>query len=700
MFINKHPLIKRLQQMVYPSIQPKPHQEMNEKHRSIIAIRGEQLTCLNHCKVLLAKQAAVWVTQIQQDNAPTITYEKISTQLGQENSIIVFDATKEFNANALGIISGTIIGGGMLVILLPPPENEYPNTLFLERLLKILEQWNISIYPADTVKTLPDPSFRTIIPHSTTASSLDSKNNTPSAEQQQVIEAVIRVAKGHRKRPLVLTADRGRGKSTALGFATQALIDLGLTRIIICAPAKAMIKPLLQQIDKQRDVIYFAPDELDRQRPEAELIIIDEAGAIPVPLLSRLLEHYSRIVFSTTLQGYEGNGKGFAIRFQKYLEAITPNWRSLELQVPIRWGKGDPVEALVNEVLLLNAEPAATKALEQTLFENTEYQQISAQQLVENESQLKQLFGLLIIAHYQTRPSDLLQLLDNPDINIHTLTHKGNIIAAAIVSHEGGFTETLSQQIYEGKRRPRGNLVPQILALQLGIPRAATLKTDRIMRIAVHPNCQRVQLGSCLLKLIHQHSKADYLSSSFGMCSDLLQFWRHAGYHIAHLGLKREASSGYHSAVMLCPLTPAGEILLKESQMIFKHHFCAQLADALKHYEPEMALELLSSGLGLHDTHFELSNQELRDIERFAKGFCGYDLAMSALLHFLPNALAGYHNRINRSDAALLVMRVLQHHDWTYCCNRLNLQGKQHALKSMQESVAKLRNSVTKPTTQ
>lgn len=661
---------------------------MNKKHRSILIIKGKQLDCIEHCKVLLENYNTLWISQLNQDNTPTISYNQVNTQLGQENTIVVFDATEQFNANALGIICGTIIGGGLLVLLLPLSEDSYPNPVFLRRLLRILKQRQIPIHLAKTEIPFEyrPPSRRTIQP-------LQNKDLQLNAAQQQAVDAVMKVAKGHRKRPLVLTADRGRGKSTALGIATQTLLNSGLTRIIICAPAKAMIQPLLAQIGTQSGASYFAPDELDRQRPEAELVIIDEAGAIPVPLLSRLLKHYSRIVFSTTLQGYEGNGKGFAVRFQKHIEAITPSWKSLQLYAPIRWGEKDPLEQLINEILLLNAEPAVPKLPENLQLEHVEYLNINAQQLATDEVRLRELFGLLVIAHYQTRPSDLLQLLDSPDINIHVLTHKDIIIAACIMNHEGGFEAELSQQIYEGKRRPKGNLVPQVLTLQLGIPQAATLITDRIMRIAVHPDYQRKQLGKQLLGFMQQQSKADYLSSSFGMCPSLLQFWKHSSYHLAHLGLKREASSGYHSAVMLCPLTPAGEILLKESQAIFKRHFCAQLADSLKDYEPEMALDLLCSGLP--DISPELSAQEKRDITRFAKGFCGYDLAMSALLRYLPNALADYHSRINKSDAVLLVMRVLQHRDWSYCCKKLDLQGKQQALKTMQESIAKLLPPVT-----
>lgn len=652
---------------------------MNTLHRSILVIAGGQVACLSRCQSLLKAYKTTYISQLKQNNKPYINYQQVHTQLGQENDTVVFDATEKFEANALGVISGTVVGGGLLVLLVPTKAtSDYPNVRFLRRLQRILRQHNIPIYSADN----PDIPLPLIKARARRNSTL-----TLNEEQTKVVKAVTKVVKGHRKRPLVLTADRGRGKSTALGVAAQSLLESGLTKIIICAPAKATVQPLFNQVTKKDGLYYFAPDELDRKHPDADLVIVDEAGAIPIPLLSRLLKHYSRMVFSTTLHGYEGNGKGFAIRFRKKLDTTYPNWHLLHLHTPARWGNNDPLEQLINDILLLDAEPSAPEHIARAKVIHTQYRQLSNELLAKDENTLRQLFGLLVTAHYQTRPSDLVQLLDAAKITIHVLEEDSHLIAATVINHEGGLSQDLSQQIYEGKRRPKGHLTPQILTYQLGITEAATLTTDRIMRIAVHPSLHRKQFGSYLLKLIHQQSSADYLSSCFGMNRDLLHFWTQSGYQMAHLGLKREASSGYHSAVMLCPLTPAGKTLLTESHIAFNRHFLAQLADPLKDYDPDLALALLRCNPSPPQSL--LNTQERRDINRFANGSCGYDLVMSSLRQWLPDALAGDHYRIDNTEALLLVMRVLQHHDWAHCCKMLGFQGRQQALKAMQQAVAK-----------
>ena len=103
---------------------------------------------------------------------------------------------------------------------------------------------------------------------------------------------------------------------------------------------------------------FLPPDLLARAGPPADLLLVDEAAGIPAPLLQALLRRYPRIVFSSTVHGYEGTGRGFEIRFRKILDRLTPDWRALTLTTPIRWASDDPIEALAARALLLDAAPA------------------------------------------------------------------------------------------------------------------------------------------------------------------------------------------------------------------------------------------------------------------------------------------------------------------------------------------------------
>lgn len=648
---------------------------MNTEYREILIINGNRPQSIAHCQTILHGLQTLWVSDQPSDQITITPFKKARTQLGQENASIVFDAIDHFDANALGAIAGTLVGGGLLILLLPINTANHQHPLFLKRLNTLLLKHNIKQYTAENV--LANLASR-VLPHAQNASTFEL-----TTEQQAVVTAITHVAKGRRKRPLVITADRGRGKTSALGAAALALSQQDVENIIICAPAKAMVQPLFQHAADANNLSFYAPDELDLQRPKADLVIIDEAGAIPVPLLTRLLQHYSRIVFSTTVLGYEGNGRGFAIRFQSQLDEYTPNWRAITLTTPIRWAENDPLEVILNEMLLLNSEAIAlTKAVTP---ETLDYQRVTSQQLIQNEQLLNQLFGLLVIAHYQTRPSDLLQLLDSRDLSIHVLKSNDTVVAVAVVSHEGGLDTELTQQIFEGQRRLQGHLVPQVLTFQSGIPNAACLTTDRIMRIAVHPDSQNQTLGTVLLNHIRQHSTADYLSTSFGLSSQLFRFWCHSNYRPIHLGLKREASSGYHSAVFILPLNSQGEALFNEAANHFSRNFVALLADTLKDYQPNLVSLLLKQSQTTKRQ--SLSSAEMRDIIRFSKGQCGYDLVMASVQRWLPSALASDEQLLDPIASHLLIMKVLQHHDWRVCCQTLSITGKKAALVKMQKAI-------------
>ena len=97
------------------------------------------------------------------------------------------------------------------------------------------------------------------------------------------------------------------------------------------------------------------------------------------------------------------------------------------------------------------------------------------------ENDLRDLFGLLVLAHYRTTPFDLRQLLDGPNLDLFVLRYRGRILATALVAREGGFDTQMAHAIWSGDRRPRGHLLAQSLARILDVPFAmgdATVLTE------------------------------------------------------------------------------------------------------------------------------------------------------------------------------------------------------------------------------
>ena len=88
---------------------------------------------------------------------------------------------------------------------------------------------------------------------------------------------------------------------------------------------------------------------------------------------------------------------------------------------PVRWSEHDPLEALSFRALLMDASPTSSSELLGLRPEACRCEHVNRNHLVNDESSLKDLFGLLVTAHYRTRPFDLRYLLDAPNVSIYVL---------------------------------------------------------------------------------------------------------------------------------------------------------------------------------------------------------------------------------------------------------------------------------------
>ena len=489
--------------------------------------------------------------------------------------------------------------------------------------------------------------------------------------------------------------------------AAAQLMKDGVDHIIVTAPrldATTLIfahaAELLKEGQATRGLLktehatleFLPPDELIRNEHKAKLLLVDEAAAIPAPILEQLLIKYSRIVFATTIHGYEGTGRGFAVRFQKTLTEHTPGWKALEMKTPIRWAENDPLEDLVFKTLLLNARPVQDDLILTANKNNCSIELIDRDQLQADETSLSQLFGLLVNAHYQTQPSDLRYLLDGPNLSIFVMRHNDQIIATALLAFEGGFNEEMTNDIVSGKRRPHGHLIPETLASHIGLKQAPLLSGARIVRIAVHPAVQNRGLGSFLLEQIQDHpdlSELDYLAACFGATTDLLRFWKKSAYLSVRIGIQRNASSGEHSVVVLKPMSEKGEKLFITARERFFKQFPHQLADPLRDLEPDLVAFLLKQDKKIQS---ELDEMDWQDIKAFVQNERIYetciapiwDLTFATLMNKERSAL------IDNKQRDVLIRKVLQKNNWQDVAKFTGLSGKKSVLESLRKALLPL----------
>src|SRR5690606_17971146 len=93
-----------------------------------------------------------------------------------------------------------------------------------------------------------------------------------------------------------------------------------------------------------------APDALLASSRQADWLIVDEAAAIPGPLLEKLAVRFPRVLLTTTVQGYEGTGRGFLLKFCGRFAGL----QRYSLSTPVRWAAGCPLERVVASALLFD----------------------------------------------------------------------------------------------------------------------------------------------------------------------------------------------------------------------------------------------------------------------------------------------------------------------------------------------------------
>ncbi|TVP56226.1 MAG: tRNA(Met) cytidine acetyltransferase [Halomonadaceae bacterium] len=689
-------------------------QALAQRHRTLVVISGPPDWARDQGARLWPQlpAPALWVGDEHCPLAQAERCEAANTQqrLGSELGGLVWDSFAGLHPSGFGAITGALMGGGIMLWLVPPlsqwgsyPDPDYdrlrehaPPYRFLSRFARLLATapgvlWHTPEAPLALGELTPGGA-----PGGTAPIPISWPSATVTPDQRQALAAIMRVGLGHRHRPLVLRADRGRGKSSALGLAARALIKEGL-RVGVTAPRPGALDSFWQWLAEDRSRCHYRPpDRLLMQRPELDLLLVDEAAAIPVPLLQAMLAHYPRVVFATTVHGYEGTGRGFDLRFRETLDRVTPQWQQLNLTTPVRWGDHDPLEALVHRLLLLNATmpelgpppaalPGAASALGQLQFECCD-----RDRLLGDEASLEQIVGLLVSAHYQTSPDDLRQLLDDPDTGLWVAWQGSIAVGVLWLLQEGGLSEELAQAVWRGERRPRGHLLAQSLAAQGGDPAAARARYGRITRIAVHPGWRRQGLGQALVDQARSALQAegvDMLGVSFGASEGLLGFWRHCGLQLLRLGLRRDPASGSYTAMLAQPLTATGEQLVASQSRRFATHWPLLLLTRLTALEPSLVWALTES----LPPGPRPDAQDLSELQAFAHG--QRDTALTLLpLQRCHGCLAEWASGISwsPSDQALWVGVVCQGASWDQLRQQRQIEGRKEGEKRLRGMAAEV----------
>ncbi|XP_048463122.1 RNA cytidine acetyltransferase isoform X2 [Rhincodon typus] len=617
-------------------------------------------------------------------------------------------------------------------------------------------------------------------------------------QAKAVLKFIEAISEKTLRSTVTLTAARGRGKSAALGLAIAGAVAFGYSNIFVTSPSPDNLNTLFEFVFKGFDALQYQ-EHLDYEivqslNPEfnkavvrvniykehrqtiqyihpadavklgqAELVVIDEAAAIPLPLVKKLLGPYL-VFMASTINGYEGTGRSLSLKLIQQLRqqndqsqinmtaenkgtstAKLSTVRSLHevsLHEAIRYAPGDPVEKWLNDLLCLDCLNIARIMSGCPLPELCDLYYVNRDTLFcyhkASEAFLHRLMSLYVASHYKNSPNDLQLLSDAPAHHLFCLlppvqptqNSLPEVLAVIQVALEGEISrQSVMNSLSRGKKA-FGDLIPWIVSEQFQDPDFGSLSGGRIVRIAVHPDYQGMGYGSRAMQLLQMYyegkfpcleeqeshkpteittvgseaiglldevlaprkdlpplllklnerppEKLDYLGVSYGLTSQLLKFWKRAGYVPVYLRQTPNELTGEHSCIMLKTLNAEEDVESTQQNWLFafwtdfRRRFLSLLSYQFSGFPPSVAQNILQNKNMKEESKPPLCKSELgakftpydlKRLEMYSRNMADYHLIMDLIpsisqLYYL-NQLGGIS--LTAAQSALLLGIGLQH---------------------------------------
>lgn len=669
-------------------------------------------------------------------------YEKGEKFLGTTVKFLIMDLTHDLKPNDLGRLIGIVEGGGLIVLLTPPwrewdkfktifkenltvPQSPEPRHIFISWIKKhLLGHDGIGIYDADSCKVIKRPELRGEYPKYAKEFAIPEERIFPrevyerALTQDQVnvlklMEELYEKPPSGKRKVLVLTADRGRGKSCAIGIGAVGLIHLlgkvkPKPRVIVTAPEPSNVQSLMALASQALDALGYKYEVIKKEgyivelrgsnfsieywepllvpKLKGDVAIVDEAAGIHVPLLYKIWKSYRRVVFSSTIHGYEGAGRGFSVRFLKRIRSDEDTiLYEYEMTEPIRYNYNDPIEKWQFDALLLDAEPAELTEEDIRSIEKGDlvYVKYDPAELFENEEELRELFGIYVLAHYRNEPDDLGMIADAPHHIVRAVkTSTGKTVCAIQIAQEGPLSREIAQELLKGSKIP-GNIIPDRFLKHLRLLDFAGTIGWRIVRIATHPSVQGKGIGTWALSKVFEEAVEmglDWLGSGFGASEELVRFWIKNGFSVIHISPDRNPVSGEYTVLVIMPISEIASRLVGIARREFKEKLMNSIAINYREMEPGIALQLLEQEPYLDINPSSLfSPVELDRLWTYCIGPMTFEAAADIMFKIAYTywlLKPGHRPPITKLHELLLITKALQGLTWDEAAQLLDIKVK------------------------
>ncbi len=685
-------------------------------------------------------------------------YEISDRYLGTTYKVLVLDLVNDLKPDDVGRLTGIVEGGGLVFYLVPPLE-KWPThmTIFKQNLIvpghpeprhifigwfvrKLMKHQGIYVFDVDRgslvksgfilKKHRKGKAKKKIVIPENTLFPREVYEKALTQDQVNVVKLIERhILQQHIKKRLaiVITADRGRGKSCAVGIALAGLVHDAVKKgkrfkAVVTARNALSVQSMMEMIvdvlkvlgirfklvkrnsmilgirGERYSIDFWEPMLTLRQR--ADIAVVDEAAGIPVPMLHRIWKSFKKTIYATTIHGYEGAGRGFSVRF---LKALKEDQQTLlvqyEMEEPIRYSATDPIEKFLFDVFLLDAEPEKLDEEDLAAIRDgrLRYLVLDPYELFTDEGEkiLRPLFGIFVLAHYRNEPDDLARIADAPHHSIRAVvTETGKIVGAVQVAEEGNIPDEQIEELMMGGRIP-GNIIPDRLLKHHREREYGRGRGWRIVRIAVHIDVQGRGIGSFLLKELEKEARErryDWVGAGFGVTDELLRFWIKNGYVLLHSSPDRNPVSGEYTVLVLKPLSREWEELVARSAEEFSVKLVESMHAVYKDLEPDAAYTMLARTVKARDraASIYLTPQQITRLIVYVKGIMTFESVCDAVSLLVKKyAYMGRFSHLSKEEGMVTVMRVLQGRDWGSVYDEVRI-GKGRATNILRSAVSRM----------
>lgn len=685
-------------------------------------------------------------------------YENSDKYLGTTYQALIMDLINSLRPLDIGRLVGVVEGGGIIVLLAPKwsewhdrknlfqmsltvPQHPEPRKIFVKWFKDVtLNSPGVFIYDIDADEIIKMDSIN-LKTSGRKEIKLPTESKFPvelyklaltqdQVEAVKILENFIDPPKKPFKRiTAIYIADRGRGKSCAIGIGLAGLINALLDvknriRIAVTAPSLSNVQSLMLLAMRALDAIGLKYKRFERNgmvyeirgdrfsieywepavipKLDVDIAVVDEAAGIPVPLLHKIWNKFKRTIFATTIHGYEGAGRGFSIRFLKRIKEDKETKLMLfEMEEPIRYASNDPIEKWQFRALLLDAEPDELTEDDMKLIEEKRFVYLKLQPeslfTLENEKILKSLFGIYVLAHYRNEPDDLAMMADAPHHSIRALAlENGKIVAAAQLAEEGPISDEYIDSLLRGGKIP-GNIIPDRLLKHGRIREIGSGKGWRIVRIAVHPNAQGRGIGSFLLnELVKEASERgyDWIGSGFGATGELLNFWIKNGFIPLHISPDRNPVSAEYTVLVLKPLNDKWQRIVEILHREFVEKLIESMHDTYRDLEVDVAWQLLNT-FNKMDANVckepPLTPIQIDRLLSYVEGYMTYESCCDVITIVIKHYWKSQKGCrvLEPLEEKLTILKTLQGLPWDQCAGLLGVK-KAKLIDDMRRIISKI----------